>query len=490
MTHPLNAKPARPVFDIDKALSRLQSRADWTGLRYVSESRHHRSVRNGKPDGNAVSHDQGVMVEVRIDDHIAYAATSDLSTAGVEAAFNRAVELARIGARYPVFAMPAPLRPVVTGHYASPVTKSFDQMTLAGFTDHLLQACGRLQVSAAIINTVAEATLTETRQHLVSSSGTDIQQTFSLVSHHCGATARGHNDIQHRSLNGPVARCSQGGLERIDWDSLYADCERVGEEVLTLLVAENCPDTTLDLILAPDQMLLQIHESIGHPLELDRILGDERNYAGWSFVQPRDFGTLQYGSPLMNVTFDPTLDHQFAAYGFDDCGHVATREYLIRDGLLVRGLGSLESQHRLGIPGVANFRSSGWNRAPIDRMANINLEPGQDSLQTMIAQTERGLYMASNRSWSIDDYRNKFQFGCEYGRLIEEGQLTRVVKNPNSRGITVPFWHSLKAVGRADERQVFGTPYCGKGEPNQMIRVGHAAPPCLFTRVSVFGGHT
>jgi len=490
MTHSLNTKPAWPVFDPGKALSVLQSRADWVGLRYLSESSHHRSVRNGKPDRNAVSHDQGVMVEVRIDDYMACAATSDLSEAGLLAALNRAVELARIGGRYPVFAMSAPLRPVVTGHYASPVTQPFDQMTLAGFTDHLLQACQRLKVSAAIINAVAEATLTETRQHLVSSSGTDIQQSFSLVSHHCGATARNAGDIQHRSLNGPVARCSQGGLERIDWDNLYADCERVGEEVLVLLAAENCPDTTLDLILAPDQMLLQIHESIGHPLELDRILGDERNYAGWSFVQPGDFGTLQYGSPRMNVTFDPTLSHQFAAYGFDDCGHPATREYLIRDGLLVRGLGSLESQQRLGVPGVANFRASGWNRAPIDRMANINLEPGTDTLQSLIARTERGLYMASNRSWSIDDYRNKFQFGCEYGRLIEDGRLTRVVKNPNYRGITVPFWHSLEAVGHAGERQIFGTPYCGKGEPNQMIRVGHAAPPCLFSQVAVFGGHT
>ena len=234
--------------------------------------------------------------------------------------------------------------------------------------------------------------------------------------------------------------------------------------------------------------MLQIHESIGHPLELDRILGDERNYAGWSFVRPQDFGRLQYGSQLMNVTFDPAVAGEFASYAFDDCGNPATREYLIREGVLLRGLGSLESQARLGLPGVANFRAASWNRAPTDRMANINLEPGESSLEEMIAMTERGIVMQANRSWSIDDYRNKFQFGCEYARLVEDGRLTRVVKNANYRGVTTPFWNSLKAVARREEFALFGSPYCGKGEPSQIIRVGHASPPCLFAGVEVFGG--
>ena len=154
----------------------------------------------------------------------------------------------------------------------------------------------------------------------------------------------------------------------------------------------------------------------------------------------------------------------------------------------MRGLGSLESQERLGLPGVANFRSANWNRAPIDRMANINLEPGGSSLGAMIATVERGVYMTSNRSWSIDDYRNKFQFGCEYARMIENGKLTKVVKNPNYRGVTVPFWNALQLVGNRDEWEIFGSPYCGKGEPNQIIRVGHASPPCLFSGIEVFGG--
>ncbi len=244
----------------------------------------------------------------------------------------------------------------------------------------------------------------------------------------------------------------------------------------------------MDLVLAPDQMMLQIHESIGHALEIDRILGDERNYAGWSFVKLEDFGKLQYGSKIMNATYDPTYTGQFASFGFDDGGIKADKEYLIKDGMLVRGLGGKESQIRSNTPGVANFRASSWNRAPIDRMGNINLEPGDSTFDEIISSVEKGVYMEANRSWSIDDYRNKFQFGCEYGKLIENGKLTKTVRNPNYRAITNPFWNSLAMIGNQDTFEMYGTPYCGKGEPNQVIRVGHASPVCLFKDVAIFGG--
>jgi predicted Zn-dependent protease len=244
----------------------------------------------------------------------------------------------------------------------------------------------------------------------------------------------------------------------------------------------------MDVVLAPDQMILQIHESIGHPLELDRILGDERNYAGTSFVTPEMFGTYRYGSELLNVTFDPTRIEELASYAFDDEGQPAQREYIIRDGVLLRGLGGATSQARSGLPGVANARAISWNRPPIDRMANLNLEAGTSRFADMIAAVENGVYMETNCSWSIDDSRNKFQFGCEWARRIENGALTTVVKNPNYRGVSATFWRNLKMVGEAADVRVLGTPFCGKGEPNQVIRVGHASPPCLFSGVEVFGG--
>ena len=162
---------------------------------------------------------------------------------------------------------------------------------------------------------------------------------------------------------------------------------------------------------------------------------------------------------------------------------------MIKDGVLVRGLGGSTSQIRSGMNGVANSRACSWNRPPIDRMANLNIEPGDCSMDALISQVERGVRMYTNNSWSIDDSRNKFQFGCEYGEYIENGEIKHVVKNPNYRGISQSFWRNLKAVGDRSTFEVLGTPYCGKGEPNQVIRVGHASPVCLFGNVSVFGGN-
>lgn len=490
MTMPMLSIPVLKSrsFDPVIALQNLTPHADWVGLRFVEETTHGRAARNGRPEDNSVFFDRGAMVEVMVDGHFGYAGTSDLSASGLLRALQQARALAQSGARHKVFEFDASARPKSVGHYRTPYFRGLDSESLKNFTDLLVEASLKLKFSDKIVTGLAAARIVESKIHYVTSSGTDTLQEFLLLASNFSATAQAGTESQTRTANGGVARCLQIGLEALDREEILTLCAKVSSEAIELLSAPNCPTDVMDLILAPDQMLLQIHESIGHPLELDRILGDERNYAGWSFVNPEDFGRLQYGSKLMNVTFDPSVPGQFASYAFDDCGNPAQKEYLIQEGLLQRGLGSLESQARLKVPGVANFRAASWNRAPIDRMANINLEPGDSSLKDMIARTEKGIYMESNVSWSIDDYRNKFQFGCEYGRLIENGQLTKVVKNPNYRGVTVPFWTALKAVGSAPETEIFGTPWCGKGEPSQVIRVGHAAPPCLFEKIEVFGG--
>jgi predicted Zn-dependent protease len=217
-------------------------------------------------------------------------------------------------------------------------------------------------------------------------------------------------------------------------------------------------------------------------------MGDERNYAGSSFVKLSDIGALRYGSPLMNITFDPTMAGEAACYGADDIGNKAQKEHIVRDGILVRALGSLESQARSGRPGVANQRAQDWYRPAIDRMANLNQEPGTSSFPDIVSSIQEGVSMQTNRSWSIDDHRNKFQFGCEYARLIEDGKLTRTIRNPNYRGVSSSFWRSLFKVGDASTFAVFGTTNCGKGEPNQAISTGHASPVCAFRDVEVFGG--
>jgi predicted Zn-dependent protease len=278
-----------------------------------------------------------------------------------------------------------------------------------------------------------------------------------------------------------------------DW-SLAERIERLREEssqALQLLAAPNCPSGTFDLLLMPDQMMLQIHESIGHPLELDRILGDERNYAGTSFVTPEMFGTYRYGSELLNITFDPTRAEEFATFAYDDDGSRAQRQHLIRDGLLLQPLGGALSRQRMAQASwsgcVATTRACSWNRPPIDRMSNLNLEAGTSSFERMVSSIDDGILMQTNASWSIDDSRNKFQFGCEWGQRIRSGRLAEVVRNPNYRGISATFWRSLAMVGDAASVEVLGTPFCGKGEPNQVIRVGHASPACKFAGATVFG---
>jgi predicted Zn-dependent protease len=322
----------------------------------------------------------------------------------------------------------------------------------------------------------------------LTSGGGRVVQRYRFLMPSLYVTASAGTDAQTRTLNGQRGICQQGGLEILERFAFAGSGRRVAEEALELLAAPNCPTGTMDLLLLPDQMILQIHESIGHPLELDRILGDERNFAGTSFVTPDMFGSYRYGSELLDVVFDPTRPEELASYGFDDDGGRAERTHLIRGGILLRPLGGLLSQRRAGLQGVANSRADNWNRPPIDRMANLNVEPGTSTLDQMIGSVERGVLMSTNNSWSIDDSRNKFQFGCEYGRLIENGRLGAVVKNPGYRGISASFWRGLQAVGDASTVQVLGTPYCGKGEPSQVIRVGHASPACLFSGVEVFGG--
>jgi predicted Zn-dependent protease len=459
--------------------------ADWIGLRLVRETTHSHHLRDGHPQGHGRETTWGAMVEVSVQGTLSYCATPQITPDGIRQAATLAYEQAKsLTPRTHAIAD----RPPVRGHYLTPVGQSERNVSTKELTELLVKVCQTLKVSDEIVCTKASLAITESETWFVSTNGADWYQQKHYISNHFAATAQVGTEVQTRSDHGMLARCYQGGLEWLLTDDLWERVQRIGEQALELVRAENCPEMRTHLVLAPDQMLLQIHESVGHPLELDRILGDERNYAGWSFVTLNDFGHLQYGSPLMNITFDPTVPGEFASYAVDDTGVRAQREYLIKNGILVRGLGSLESQKRSGVPGVACGRACSWNRPPIDRMANLNLEPGTGTFQDVIRDIEQGIYMESNRSWSIDDYRRKFQFGCEYARLIENGQLTKVLKNPNYRGVSSEFWRNLVRLGGAETWEMYGSPYCGKGEPNQAIRVGHGSPVAVFANVEVFGG--
>jgi len=473
--------------NVATAFRRAAPAADYWSLRLVSEETEHLAVRQGVTEPSVLGTSQGAMITLVQGGGIGYGATADLSPAGLAAAWDRAAHWARCQARLGLFDANLYPRSGLGAEYASPLVEPWESLSLMAKLDLLREACAALEIDERIVDSTAWLGRRRVWQLLITRAGGEIRQTFDQVSSGLLAVANAGSQTQTRS-GGGADWGGQGGLERLARVGFHEEARRLAEEALALLSAPECPTEVCDLILMPSQMILQIHESIGHPLELDRILGDERNYAGTSFVTPAMFGTYRYGSQLLNVTFDPGVPGELASAVADDEGTLAERQFLIRAGLLERPLGGRLSQARAGLKGVACARASAWDRPPIDRMANLNLEPGEDRLADLVARVERGILMETNRSWSIDDSRNKFQFGCELGRLILDGELKGLVRNPGYRGISANFWRSLAGVGDAASREVRGVFTCGKGEPNQAIQVGHATPPALFRGIQVFGG--
>ncbi|HBZ92358.1 MAG TPA: peptidase C69 [Pseudomonas sp.] len=471
---------------LERRFAALRTTADFYSLRHVQESRESYWVRRRVAQAPSFIDDAGAMLTVRIAGVEAYAATSDISQAGLQAALERAEWMARALAGHNLLDLGSLAQPAEQGDDVMP---GYD-LPAAGaayWFESLMAESALIPRDARLVDSHVGLTFTCHEQIYLNSAGARLRRAQRYVFPQVGVTASDEHDSQSRSFGGShLAR--QGGAEVLDQLGVPGSAARIADEALQLLLAPNTPNDSRDLLLMPDQMILQIHESIGHPLELDRILGDERNFAGTSFIRQEDFGHYRYGSPLLNVSFDPGVPGELSSYRHDDGGTPAERQLLIRDGILQRPLGGALSQWRSGLPGVANSRACSWNRPPIDRMANLNLEPGDKSLAELVGGIERGILMSNNRSWSIDDARNKFQFGCEWGQLIENGELKGVVKNPNYRGISSRFWRNLRAVGDASTFEVLGTPYCGKGEPNQVIRVGHASPACVFADIDVFGG--
>ncbi|MGD9223668.1 MAG: TldD/PmbA family protein [Desulfobacteraceae bacterium] len=456
-------------------------------LRFVNTEHEVLSVRQNIVEPVETSEDQGAMITVYKDGGLGYGATCDLSNSGIGKAFDKALLWAKISKKYPVVDFSKIEMPLPRGSYASVVDNPWEAVSLNDKIDFLKETSAALKIGDPIVDWQTYLWQMKTKAYYVTSQGGEAYQESSQIAPDISVTANEGSETQKRSFDGRMAYSRQGGFEILEDIAFKEKAKQVAEEAMELLYAKNCPSGQMDLVLDPSQMMLQIHESIGHPLEIDRILGDERNYAGTSFVKPEMFGSYQYGSEQLNIVFDPRMN-QLATYRFDDDGSEANKAFLIEKGVLKRGLGGAVSQARSGLRGVANSRAMNWNRPPIDRMANLNLEPASATFDELVGSVEKGVFMTSNKSWSIDDSRNKFQFGCEYGRLIENGQLTKVIKNPNYRGISATFWRNLKGVGSEDTLKVMGTPFCGKGEPNQIIAVGHASPVCLFSDIAVFGG--
>ena len=465
-------------------------------VRAVAETGLSLRVRQDIAEAPSRTTDSGLMVTVIDRGGIGHAASSDGGPAGLQRAFARAQSLAHAMAGRGVFDFDRIAMPSPRGRYRGPRQEPLPA-TLAEHFDYLQAACRSLAVDARIVDWSAEAWFIESEQVYLTGDDGAVVQRFDYAVPNLTAVACVGSQTQTRTAAGQYnGFCRQGGLEVLVRAGLHSDGPRIGHEALQLAMAPNCPSGDMDLLLMPDQMMLQIHESIGHPLELDRILGDERNFAGTSFVSLDMFGSYRYGSSLLDVSHDPDHPDEFASFGFDDEGTAAGKRMLIEKGVLQRPLGGTISAARARlaqplaaarIEPVGTARASSWNRAPIDRMSNLNIEPGDAAIDELIASIDDGILMRTNCSWSIDDSRNKFQFGCEYGRLIRGGKLGAMVRNPNYRGVSATFWRSLAMVGNEATCETLGTPFCGKGEPMQVVRVGHRSPACKFAQVAVFG---
>jgi len=323
----------------------------------------------------------------------------------------------------------------------------------------------------------------DTRKWFVSSEGHRIEQHIRECGAGIAATAVGEGETQRRSY--PAFRGQYGtrGWELVDELDIGAHATRVAEEARALLTAPQCPAGQTTLILGSEQLALQIHESVGHAIELDRILGWEAAFAGTSWLELDRLGRLTYGSELMNIVIDPTIPGALGSFGYDDEGTPAARRYAVHNGQWVGVLSGRDSAAVAGLDYGGSVRSDGWARLPMVRMTNVGLEPGPHTLDEIVAATDDGVYMENNRSWSIDDKRLNFQFGCEIGWEVKNGRLGRMLRNPTYTGIGPQFWRSMDML--SGEIVTWGTPNCGKGQPGQIGHTGHPSAPARFTGVRV-----
>jgi TldD protein len=465
--------------------------ASYADVRVIAQRSRALTTKNGKVGSASDAESVGMNVRVIADGAWGFAASAELGRGAVEATAAQAVEIARASARVKKENIRlAPEKAMVaewaTPHKIDPFTVSVEQNI-----DLLLKIDAELRSVAGI--TLAETNLNFNReeQWFVSSEGAEIHQTKLSTGAGYAAYAFADNEISKRSYpNSFGGQWQNKGYELIDELKLLENARRIAEEAVALHKADQCPEGKFDIILDSSQLGLQIHESVGHPIELDRVLGMEANFAGTSFLTLDKLRMLRYGSDLVNVVADARQEHGpgLGTFGFDDEGVAAQCTPIITSGLFTGYLSSRETAHTIGENrSGGTLRAEGWNRLPMIRMTNISLLPGEKplTLEQLIASTDHGILMQTNRSWSIDDKRYNFQFGTEIGWEIKNGKRVRMVKNPSYSGITTEFWNSLDAICSRDEWTLWGTPNCGKGQPQQVMGTGHGASPSRFRGIKV-----
>jgi TldD protein len=465
--------------------------ATYADVRVVDERSRALATKNGKIGNASDARSQGFNVRVLVNGAWGFASSADLGSQAIQATASHAVEIAKASAKVKQSEVQLVPEKPATAEWTTP-------HRIDPFTISIEQNLALLQKIDAELRSVKGVTLAETNlnfrreeQWFYSSEGADIHQTKYTTGAGCVAYAFAGSEIQKRSYpNSFGGQWQNKGYELIDELKLVENARRIGEEAVALHNADQCPQGVFDIILESSQLGLQIHESVGHPIELDRVLGMEANFAGTSFLTLEKLRTLKYGSEIVNVVADARQEHGpgLGTFAFDDEGVPAQCTPIITNGLFTGYLSSRETAALIGLQrSGGTLRAENWNRLPIIRMTNISILPGEKplSFDQLIASTDHGILFQTNRSWSIDDKRYNFQFGTEIGWEIKNGKRARMLKNPSYSGITTEFWNSMDAICSRDEWTLWGTPNCGKGQPQQVMGTGHGASPARFRKVKV-----
>ena len=460
-------------------------------IRLVDDRQRALSTKNGKVGYVSDSESLGAGIRVLANGAWGFAATEDLTREGIEITAGRALEIARSSARVKQEDVRLAPEKAYVDEWASPCRIDPFTTSVEQNIDLLLKIDAELRAVAGI--TLAEANLNFRRyeQWFYNTDGSDIHQVKTTVGAGYAAYAFAGSEIMKRSYpNSFGGQWQDKGYELIEELKLLENARRIAEEAVALHKADQCPQGNYDIILDSSQLGLQIHESIGHPIELDRVLGMEANFAGMSFLTTEKLRKLKYGSDIVNVVADATEAHGpgLGTFKYDDEGVPAQCTPVITNGLFTGYLTSRDTAHTIGAErSGGTMRADGWNRVPMIRMTNISILPGtkQLTLDQLIASTDHGIFFQTNRSWSIDDKRYNFQFGTEIGWEIKGGKLGRMLKNPSYSGITTEFWNSMDAICSRDQWTLWGTPNCGKGQPQQVMGTGHGAAPARFRGIKV-----
>jgi TldD protein len=471
---------------IEQALNiaKLKS-ARYADIRIIDRREQVASVKNGNVDGIGDQASQGFGVRVLVDNSWGFASSAFLDKAEVERVTSLAVQIAKAsgivsGERVDLG------EPVNTvGKYTTPISVDPFSISLEDKLDLLFRVDAIMRRNAGV--KVAESNVIAVRNHKFfgNTEGAFLEQILFECGGAIAATSVNDTEVQVRSHPNSFRFQGSSGWEYVTNADFVGNAERVAEESVKLLFADVCPSKETTLILGSSQLALQIHESCGHPTELDRVYGTEAAFAGRSFLTTEKRNNFRYGSEIVNLTADSVRPTGLGTFGWDDEGVAASSNPLVKEGQFVGYLMSRETASKLGLRSNGCMRAEGWNRIPLIRMTNVSLEPGTWNLDDIIADTDDGIFMETNRSWSIDDVRLNFQFGTEVGYEIKNGKRGRLLKNCTYGGITPEFWNSCDAIANQSYWTIWGTPNCGKGEPMQTMGTGHGAAPARFRNVKV-----